>query len=106
MSPFLVGIIGIIAFLVLLLFRIPIAIAMGLVGFLGCCYLVSPEAALRVVAKDIYSTFSSYSLSVIPMFAWMGFLAYYSGIGSKLFSFALAVSGPTSTKVKGSFLIR
>jgi len=93
MSPFLVGVIGIIAFLILLLFRLPIAIAMGLVGFLGCCWLVSPEAALRVVAKDIYSTFSSYSLSVIPMFVWMGFLAYYSGIGSKLFSFAYKLLG-------------
>ena len=36
---------------------------------------------------------SSYSLSVIPMFTWMGFLAYYSGIGTKLYRLAYKVLG-------------
>ena len=80
-------------FLVLLVLRMPIAIAMSLVGFAGCLYLVSPEAALRIVAKDLYSTFSSYSLSVIPMFVWMGFLAFHSGIGAKLYNFAYKLLG-------------
>lgn len=93
MSPFLAGIVGILIFVVLLALRMPIAIAMGLVGFVGCLYLISPEAALRVIAKDLYSTFSSYSLSVIPMFVWMGFLAYYSGIGGKLYNFAYKLLG-------------
>lgn len=93
MSPFLAGIVGVLVFIVLLVLRMPIAIAMGLVGFAGCLYLVSPEAALRVIAKDLYSTFSSYSLSVIPMFVWMGFLAYHSGIGGKLYNFAYKLLG-------------
>lgn len=93
MSPFLAGIVGILIFVVFLALRMPIAIAMGLVGFVGCLYLISPEAALRVIAKDLYSTFSSYSLSVIPMFVWMGFLAYYSGIGGKLYNFAYKLLG-------------
>lgn len=93
MSPFIAGILGIFIFVVLLALRMPIAIAMGLVGFAGCLYLISPEAALRVIAKDLYSTFSSYSLSVIPMFVWMGFLAYYSGIGGKLYNSAYKMLG-------------
>ena len=71
----------------------PIAYAMALIGFLGFSYLSSPSAAFRVVAKDIFSTFSSYSLSVIPMFVWMGFLAFYSGIGSRLYDLAYKLVG-------------
>lgn len=93
MSPFTAGIIGIIAFLLIMILRVPIAVAMSVVGFLGFSYVVSTEAAISVVAKDFYSIFSSYSLSVIPMFVWMGFLAFHVGIGSQLFSFAYKMLG-------------
>ena len=93
MSPVVAGIVGVFVFLTLLILRMPIAIAMGVVGFVGCLYLISPEAALRIVAKDLFSTFSSYSLSVIPMFVWMGFLAFHSGIGAKLYNFAYKLLG-------------
>jgi tripartite ATP-independent transporter DctM subunit len=88
MSALSVGIISIIAFFVLLVLRVPIAFAMALVGFAGFSYLTSPDAAFSMVTKEIYSTFSSYSLGVIAMFVWMGFLAFYSGIGSRLYIFA------------------
>lgn len=93
MSEFVVGIIGIAAFFALLILRMPIAYAMALVGFAGFSYLVSPSAAFSMVAKEIFSTFSSHSLSVIAMFVWMGFLAFYSGIGSKLYVFAYKLIG-------------
>lgn len=93
MSSLLVGLIGIAVFFFLLILRMPIAYGMALVGFVGFTCLASPEAAFRVVAKDIFHTFSSYSLSVIPMFVWMGFLAFYSGIGSRLFGFAYKLVG-------------
>ncbi|MCL4441530.1 MAG: TRAP transporter large permease [Firmicutes bacterium] len=93
MSALMAGIVGIAAFLALMALRVPIAVGMAVVGFFGFSYVVSPEAALRVVAKDFYSVFSSYSLSVIPMFAWMGYLAFYAGIGSQLFSFAYKLLG-------------
>ncbi|MBC7336716.1 MAG: TRAP transporter large permease subunit, partial [Clostridia bacterium] len=88
MSPLLAGIVGTLVFVVLLLLRIPIGIAMALVGFAGYSYLVSPEAALRMMANDFFGTFSSYSLSVIPMFIWMGFIAYHCGIAGRLYHFA------------------
>jgi tripartite ATP-independent transporter DctM subunit len=48
------------------------------------------------MSADIYSIFASYSLSVIPMFILMGFLAYQSGIGSKLYEFAYRLFGRMS----------
>lgn len=79
--------------IILMTLRIPIAVSMSVAGFLGFSCLVSAEAAVRVVAKDFYSIFSSYSLSVIPMFAWMGYLAFYAGIGSQLFTLAYKLLG-------------
>ncbi len=93
MDTIIIGLLGILAFFVLLVLKMPISYAMSLVGFVGLGYLVSPSAAFRVVAKDIYSTFSSYSLSVIPMFVFMGFLAFHSGIGSRLYAFAYKMVG-------------
>ena len=93
MSPTLIGIIGVFVFLLLIALKMPIAYAMALVGFVGFSYLVSPDAAFSMVSTDIFSTFSSYSLSVIPMFVWMGFLAYYAGIGTKLYTFAYKLMG-------------
>lgn len=93
MSALLVGIVSIIAFLVLLILRVPIAFAMAMVGFAGFSYLTSPAAAFSMVAKEIYSTFSSYSLGVIAMFVWMGYLAFYSGIGTRLYVFAYKLIG-------------
>lgn len=93
MSSLLLGMVGLILFLILIFLRMPIAFAMALVGFAGFSYLTSPSAAMNMVVREIYSSFSSYSLSVIPMFVWMGFLAYYSGIGTRLFVFAYKLIG-------------
>ncbi|AET69515.1 TRAP transporter, DctM subunit [Desulfosporosinus orientis DSM 765] len=93
MSVFLVGLIGILIFFALVMMRMPIAYAMALVGFVGFSHLTSVPASLDMVAKELYNTFTSYSLSVIPMFVWMGFLAYYSGIGTSLYVFAHKLVG-------------
>ncbi len=93
MSPFVIGLISVAAFFILLIFRMPIAFAMALVGFLGFGYLTSLQIAFNMVAKEIYSTFASYSLGVIAMFVWMGFLAFYSGIGTRLYVFAYKLIG-------------
>jgi len=88
MSVLAIGAVGVLAFFVLIMLRMPIAFAMALVGFLGFGYVTSMSAALTMVVRELYGTFSSYSLSVIAMFCWMGFLAYYSGIGTRLYIFA------------------
>lgn len=85
MSPATIGVIGIVFMIVLFMLNMPIAFAMVLVGFVGLLSLCSPDAALSFLARDIFDTFSSYSLSVIPMFILMGTFAFASGISQRLF---------------------
>jgi tripartite ATP-independent transporter DctM subunit len=93
MNSLIIGILGLAAFMLLLVLRMPIAYAMALVGFAGFSLLTSVSSGFSMVAKEIYHTFSSYSLGVIVMFIWMGFLAYYSGVGSRLYVFAYQLIG-------------
>lgn len=88
MSPTTIAVIGIIVLIILFLLRMPVAVAMGVVGFVGFWVASSWSGALRIVAKDLFATFSSYSLSVAPMFILMGTIAFYSGISSRLFDTA------------------
>lgn len=93
MSTLTLGLIGIAGFMLLIFLRMPIAFAMAITGFIGFSYMTSPAAGMNMVVRELYSSFSSYSLSVIPMFVWMGFLAYYSGIGTRLYVFAYRLMG-------------
>lgn len=93
MSSLTIGLIGILFFFLLIILRMPIAFAMALVGFVGFSYMTSTSTAMTMVVREIFSSFSSYSLSVIAMFCWMGFLAYYSGIGTRLYTFAYRLMG-------------
>jgi len=88
MSPVTIGIIGIGVLLIMFLFRMPIAFAMALVGFAGFAYLSTPGAALGLLARDIFDSFTSYPLSVIPMFILMGSFAFASGISRRLYETA------------------
>ncbi|MDT8273443.1 MAG: TRAP transporter large permease, partial [Desulfomonilia bacterium] len=93
MSPTLVGIIGIIALFTLIFFRMPVGFLMALIGFVGFGYIVNFDAALNLLAKDFVSVFGSYSLTVIPLFVFMGQLAFHSGISSRLFDAAYKFIG-------------
>lgn len=86
MSPEAVGILGIAALLALFLLNVPIAFAMAAVGFAGFAALSGTGPAMSLLVQEIYETFSSYPLSVIPMFILMGSFAYASGISERLFS--------------------
>lgn len=93
MDPLTAGLVGIAFFFVLISLKMPIAYAMAIVGFIGFSYLTSVSAAFALVSKDLFSTFSGYSLSVIPMFIWMGFLAFHAGIGARLYNLAYKMVG-------------
>jgi C4-dicarboxylate transporter, DctM subunit len=69
------------------LLRIPIAVAMGVVGFLGVAYLRdwSFAPALAMVETKIYETGRNYTLSVIPLFILMGSLVTRAGMSQELF---------------------
>ena len=85
MSEVTVGIIGLIAVLLLFLTGIEMSFAMIAVGFVGFGFLMSWEAALNLLAKDFFDVFTSYSLTVVPLFILMGQIAFNSGIAKKLF---------------------
>lgn len=93
MSPELVGLLGIVLLLFFISVKMPISFAMLIIGLLGFGVIVSPNAAFSMATSEVFSTFSSYSLSVIPMFVWMGFIAYYSGVGTNLYRFAYRMIG-------------
>jgi C4-dicarboxylate transporter DctM subunit len=88
MSEIAVGIIGIVALLSMILLGTPIGFALIVVGVLGFSYLVSPFAALSLLAKEIFLTLSSYSLAVLPLFFLMGQIAFQAGMSKRLFSTA------------------
>ncbi|MEO3386224.1 TRAP transporter large permease [Mesorhizobium sp. CAU 1741] len=80
--------------LLLIFLRIPIGLAMLLCG-LGGTWLImgSPAPILARLKGETYSTFSSYSLSIIPLFLLMGQFASLGGMSQSLFKAANAFLG-------------
>lgn len=93
MSPVEIGLLGIVLVFVLLSLRMPVAYVMLVVGFAGNLYLTSTRAALSGSASTIYGTFASYSLIVVPLFVWMGYIAFHAGISSRIYDAVYKVMG-------------
>ncbi|HVN24070.1 MAG TPA: TRAP transporter large permease [Syntrophorhabdales bacterium] len=85
MNEVTIGVIGLGVVLALFMTGIEMSFAMIAVGFVGFGYLMSWEAALNLLAKDFFDVFTSYSLTVVPLFILMGQIAFNSGIAKKLF---------------------
>lgn len=93
MSEVTIGLIGIAFLLALFLTGIEIGFAMGIVGFIGFSCIVSLQAGLNLLATDFFETFSSYNLSVIPLFILMGQIAFNAGIAKRLYGMAYKFIG-------------
>ena len=93
MSPCAIGLIGLAALILLLFARVPVGFAMAIVGFTGFVQLVNLDAALSLLARDVFSTFSSYGLTVIPLFIFMGQVSFHAGISRRLYDTAYAFIG-------------
>ena len=85
MSPEMIGIIGIIGLLVLFILRIPVSVSLIIVGTVGLGWIRDWDSALVQLGTTPFSTASSYSLSVIPLFILMGMFLSYSGFGNDLY---------------------
>ncbi|OQY02055.1 MAG: C4-dicarboxylate ABC transporter permease [Desulfobacteraceae bacterium 4572_123] len=86
MSLAVVGVTGIIVLLLVLFFLgTPVGFAMAIVGFCGFCHVVSVKAGLNMAGSVLWDTFSKYGLTVIPLFIFMGQIAFYSGVNEKLY---------------------
>ena len=93
MSLTTIGIIGIIVLLIFLFSNIPVGFVMGMIGVLGFSYLKGFGPGLSILAKDYFEMFSSHSLTVIPLFMFMGQISFYSGISRRLYDSAYVMMG-------------
>src|SRR5271170_3658833 len=76
-----------------MLLRVPVGMAMGLVGVTGFAYLVNGDAALKIVGHTSMRTATDYTFGVIPMFLLMGAFVSNSGMSRELFRAANAFVG-------------
>ncbi len=93
MSPTAVGLAGMAALLLLLALRMPIGLAMSLVGAIGVAILNSPHAALNSLGSFPFSHAAVQAFAVIPLFVLMGNFAAASGMGRDLYAAAYAWVG-------------
>ena len=85
MSPVHIGILGCFILFGFLLTSMPVAFAMLASGVIGFAMITTPHAAFSMVTADLFETFSSYSLTVIPLFVMMGQVSFHAGISRRLF---------------------
>jgi C4-dicarboxylate transporter, DctM subunit len=85
MTAAAVGLTGMAALVALILARVPVGVALGLVGFLGYAAIDGFAKARAVFGGVPLELASAYTLSVLPLFTLMGALATVAGLSSDLF---------------------
>ena len=80
-----VAILGFVVLFALMLLRVPVGMAMGLVGVSGYAYLTGGAPALKLVGLTSMRTVTDYQFGVIPMFLLMGAFVSHSGVSRELF---------------------
>jgi C4-dicarboxylate transporter DctM subunit len=93
MSNQMVGILSLVLLIVLLLARLPVAFVMLALGMGGLYYIKGSGAMFVNSAATVFGTFSSYFLVVVPLFTWMGYIGFHSGISSHLYDAAYKTLG-------------
>jgi tripartite ATP-independent transporter DctM subunit len=93
LSPDAVAVIGFLVLFGLMLLRVPVGMAMGLVGVSGYAYIAGPGPALKLIGQSSMRTVTDYTFGVIPMFMLMGAFVSVSGVSRELFRAANAFIG-------------
>src|ERR1700710_1966371 len=93
MSNDAIAITGFVALFVLMMLRVPVGMAMGLVGVTGYSWIVGGTPALKLVGQTSMRTVTDYTFGVIPMFLLMGTFVSNSGMSRELFRAANAFVG-------------
>jgi tripartite ATP-independent transporter DctM subunit len=88
LTPLALGFAGFAAIIVLVLFRVPIGLALAGVAILGLYLLVGFDIAMSMVRIVPFDFISNWDLSAIPMFLLMGSVAHRAGMTAKLFEAA------------------
>jgi len=93
MSGDVVALVGFIVLFALMLLRVPVGMAMGLVGVAGFGYLSGSGPALKIVGHTSMRTVTDWNFAVVPLFLLMGSFATTSGMSRELFRAANAWLG-------------
>jgi tripartite ATP-independent transporter DctM subunit len=87
------ALIGFVVLFALMLLRVPVGIAMGVVGVCGFAFVVDWEPALRTVSQATLRSATDEGFGLVPLFVLMGTLASASGLGRELFTLSNAFAG-------------
>ena len=85
MGTDVIAITGFVVLFVLMLLRVPVGMAMGLVGVTGFGYIVGGGPALKIIGHTSMRTVTDWNFAVVPLFLLMGSFATTSGMSRELF---------------------
>ncbi|TNE36970.1 MAG: TRAP transporter large permease subunit, partial [Alphaproteobacteria bacterium] len=88
MESEIIGLFSILAVMGLLLLRVPIAIALICVPFVGISLILGPAQAWGILSVVPYDFAAKWTLSAIPMFLLMGYMGHHGGLTTGLFAAA------------------
>ncbi len=87
-SPELLGILGFAFMFVLLAMGLHVGISLGVIGFIGCALMLGFSRSLSMLVTTPYYVVANYTFIVLPMFIFMGEMAFQGGIGILLYKAA------------------
>lgn len=93
MAASTIGALGVLTMFGLLLLRVPVWVALTLVGFVGNSVMSGVTPTLALAGTVPFDTGSAYTLSVVPLFVLMGEVASETGLSSDLFKAARVILG-------------
>jgi tripartite ATP-independent transporter DctM subunit len=85
MDPVLIGTLLVVLLVILLVSGMPIAVALASTGIIGVLAMRPWSAAEYLLANFPYSYSASFSFIVLPLFLFMGYMAFEAGLASKAF---------------------
>ena len=85
MDDFTLGVVIFVLTLVVIMARVPVGLAMLVMGGIGYTLVAGSEPLFNTLKSSTYERFSSYTLSVVPLFLLMGQFATKAGINRALF---------------------
>ncbi len=86
MSPVTIGLVGIVVLLGLLAIRMPVGVALIVVGLVGFAAVAGWDSALGLLGASPFEHSFNYELSVIPLFVLMGNFAMVSGMSGDAYT--------------------
>lgn len=93
MSGATLGLVGFCALIALIMLRLPVAIAMGIVGVFGVSFTTGWSAAGFMRGRSAFEAAFPYSLSIVPLFVAMGVFAAHAGLSRSLYNLVATLIG-------------